>query len=73
MVLLFELHRHGWQLDSEQLHFHSCRSAAIGSDSNPEIDGTKLLRLIGYSQLIRWKLFFIDELDIIFAVQTLVV
>ena len=61
MVLLFELHRRGWQLDSEQskndLNFHSCRSADLDSDSNPEIDGTKLLRLIGYSQLIRANYF----------------
>ncbi|PZO49935.1 MAG: hypothetical protein DCF15_16380 [Phormidesmis priestleyi] len=52
MILLFEMHRYGQQQDDETsrwaLHFHPCGDLKTGV-----LDREKLLRIIGYSQLIR--------------------
>ncbi|MGB7247425.1 MAG: pentapeptide repeat-containing protein [Phormidesmis sp.] len=56
MILLFELHRYGRQQADEQrwslLHFHPC-----GKLDDASGDHKKLLRIIGYSQLIRLDTF----------------
>ena len=57
MILLFELHRYGRQPEHEpvrsRLHFHPCGKVAADADDLSVIDRDKLLRLIGYSQVIQ--------------------